>query len=276
MPIPNDREAKSHTTIISVKTWEEFLKVIEGFDQPNGVPWDEVWFRGQSNAQWALSTTLERRSDKTDRVANYLKLISEIEPAIETFTGSAFDRLRPEQVAEICRQYDLFDANFRSLATYLAHLRHGGFPSPLLDWSASPYVAAYFAFHNAKHDGDVAIYAYREWAERFKTAGSNDPHIVSFGPLFKTHERHFRQQSRYTACVQWESDEQWYFKPHDVVFGQKDRSNQDLLWKISIPTSERLKVLRFCDKVNLNAFTLFNSEESLLEFMAMRVFDLRT
>jgi hypothetical protein len=37
-----------------------------------------------------------------------------------------------------------------------------------------------------------------------------------------------------------------------------------------------VKVLHFCDKVSLNAFTLFNNEEGLLEMQAMRVFDLRT
>jgi hypothetical protein len=37
-----------------------------------------------------------------------------------------------------------------------------------------------------------------------------------------------------------------------------------------------LKVLRFCDKTNINEHTLFDSEESLLEMQTMRVFDLRT
>ena len=236
MSIENDTQPKSHTTVISVKTWEEFLKVIEGFDEPNGVPWDEVWFRGQADALWPLHTTLERRSYRVGAVANYLNLINEVRPIIETFNDRGFAMpLRPE-VERISRQYDLFDQELRGLATYLAHLRHGGFPSPLLDWSASPYVAAYFAFHNARHDGNVAIYAYRDWADSFKTGGSNAPHIVSFGPLFKTHERHFRQQSRYTACVQYLDDEQWYFRPHDAVLGQPSRLNQDLLWKISIPT----------------------------------------
>jgi hypothetical protein len=64
--------------------------------------------------------------------------------------------------------------------------------------------------------------------------------------------------------------------PHDQVFGETDNQKQDLLWKMSIPASERLKVLRFCEKVNLNDFTLFDSEEALLEQLAMKVFDLRT
>jgi FRG domain-containing protein len=267
-------QSNKRTTILRTASWEEFEAEIKNFEDPSRKLWDEVWFRGQADAKWPLLTTLERRSNKTRAVASYLNLISEIEPAIETFTGNEFVRPHGPEVEQFCREYDLFGQQLRNHSTYLAHLRHGRFPSPLMDWTLSPYVAAYFAFHNARHDGDVAIYAYREWASRFKVGGSDTPHIVSFGPLFKTHKRHFRQQSRYTACVQFENG-QWYFKPHEAVFGQIGQTQQDLLWKISIPASERLKVLRFCDKVNLNEFTLFDSEESLLEMQAMRVFDLR-
>ena len=90
----------------------------------------------------------------------------------------------------------------------------------------------------------------------------------------KTHRRHFRQQSRYTACVRWENG-QWFFEPHDSVFGQKDNLQQDLLWKITIPAKERVKALSFLDKFNLNEFTLFDGEEALLEMLAMRVIDMR-
>jgi hypothetical protein len=222
-----------------------------------------------------FSGLLERRSIKTQAVADYLNLISEIKPAVETFTGGQFSMLDRQELEQVCRQYDLFEQRLRECATYMAHLRHGGFPSPLLDWTHSPYVAAYFAFHGARHDGDVAVYAYRERPANFKVLGSADARIVSIGPIIKTHKRHFRQQSRYTSCIRFENG-QWFFSPHDAIFGQKDRLNQDLLWKMTIPAKERLKVLRFCDKVNLNEFTLFDSEEGLLEMQAMRVFDLRS
>jgi FRG domain-containing protein len=271
----DDSEPSPHTTEQRLSSWEEFQQYAAGFEDPTRKRWDEVWFRGQSDAQWPLHTSLERRSTKTRAVADYLNLISEIKPAIETFTGGQFsmpDRFGLEQA---CRQYDLFDQKLRECATYMVHLRHGGFPSPLLDWTHSPYVAAYFAFHNARHDGDVAIYAYRERPVNFKVGGSDDAQIVSVGPIIKTHKRHFQQQSRYTSCIKFENG-QWFFSPHEAVFGQKDHLKQDLLWKMTIPAKERLKVLRFCDKVNLNEFTLFDSEEGLLEMQAMRVFDLRS
>jgi FRG domain len=177
-------------------------------------------------------------------------------------------------IEKTCREYDRFEWLFRDSATYLAHLRHGGFPSPLLDWTRSPYVAAYFAFSRVRHDHDVAVYAYRERPNNMKIGGSDSPQIISFGPVIKTHKRHFRQQSRYTVCTRFEQG-QWSFVPHDSVFDVRDHLQRDLLWKITLPASERRKALEFFDKTNLNEFTLFDSEEGLLEMLAARVIDMR-
>jgi hypothetical protein len=188
---------RGRTETVRIESWELFQTYVESFEEPGRKLWDEVWFRGQGNAAWKLHTTLERRTTNVRAVSSYLNLISEIKPAIETFTGAAFDFPERTEVEEMCREYDRFEYWLRRSTTYLAHLRHCGFPSPLLDWSKSPYVAAYFAFAHAKHDGDVAIFAYRERANSggFKISGSDTPQIVSFGPIVKTHKRHFRQQS---------------------------------------------------------------------------------
>jgi hypothetical protein len=273
MMTEDEDEPASRTQFLPMDSWEQFQTEVEKFEDPTRRVWDEVWFRGQSNADWKLRTTLERRSASVRAVSSYLNLISEIKPAIESFTGAAFDFPHRMEIEKTCSEYDRFDFALREYTTYLAHLRHCGFPSPLLDWSKSPYVAAYFAFAQAKHDGDVAIFAYRERPNAFKAGGADTPQIVSFGPIVKTHKRHFRQQSRYTCCMRWA--DQWYFEPHDSVFGVTDHLKQDALWKITLPANERTKALRFLDKFNLNEFTLFDSEEALLEMLAMRVIDMR-
>jgi len=52
-------------------------------------------------------------------------------------------------------------------------------------------------------------------------------------------------------------------------FARNDR-DQDVLWKFNVPSSERVKVLRILDGYNISALSLFGSEESLMETMALR------
>jgi hypothetical protein len=262
------------TTEIHVGSWAEFEQEITKLEAPGRSRWDELWFRGQANAKWKLDTTLERRFGPSHTVGAYLKLINHIKPAIETFTGATFDSPATSEIWQNVHSYDLIHQFILRPITYLAHLRHNGFPSPLLDWTNSPYVAGFFAYARATPGTDVAIYVYRERPTGMKVGGNDSPSIFSVGPIVKTHKRHFRQQSRYTICATFEANE-WVFANHDTVFGKGDRGEQDLLWKIVIPGSERVSVLRHFDKFNLNEFTLFDTEEGLLEMLAMREFDLQ-
>jgi predicted MPP superfamily phosphohydrolase len=52
----------------------------------------------------------------------------------------------------------------------------------------------------------------------------------------------------------------------------EDNKEQDLLWKFVIPAGERKKVLRVLERSNINAYSLFGSEESLMETIAVRHF----
>jgi hypothetical protein len=83
-------EPTPRTTVRQLSSWEDFERLVTQFEDTARKPWDEVWFRGQADAQWPLHTTLERRSRKIRAVAAYLNVIAEIKPAIETFTGSEF------------------------------------------------------------------------------------------------------------------------------------------------------------------------------------------
>jgi|SRR5712664_266421 len=110
----------------------------------------------------------------------------------------------------------------------------------------------------------------REVNQLTRSEGSDAARIIRFGPYVRSHRRHFLQQSDYSICVFF--DDLWHFAPHKDVFGLDD-PHQDLLIKINIPTTERLKVLKLLDDHNLNAFSLIGSDESLMETMAVRVLD---
>jgi hypothetical protein len=157
--------------------------------------------------------------------------------------------------------------------SYMAHLRHSGFPSPLLDWTRSPYVAAFFAFSEPKSDY-VAIYAFAEKPNNAKFGSSMEPQIQLLGQYVKTHRRHFRQQSRYTISAKFDAPSGWQFVPHDDVFNL-GKTDQDVGWKLIVPASERKNVMRILDRVDVNAFSLFESEEGLMETLAVQEIDLR-
>jgi len=232
----------------------------------------EFLYRGHTDSAWGLATTLERAGREQQRISDYYHAICQAKPQIETFTRTVWDLEVWPKVEELLRRPDSFALlQFLALGTYsyMAHLRHHGFPSPLLDWTRSPYVAAYFAFRSASRpvDGRVAIYAYSE--KSFRISDYSMPAIRRFGPYVRTHKRHFLQQSDYTYCASYESDG-WHFGRHDDMFGLEE-SHQDYLWKFKLPWSERIKVLKILDTYNLNAFSLFDSEDSLMETMALRI-----
>jgi len=75
------------------------------------------------------------------------------------------------------------------------------------------------------------------------------------------------------VCAQFDKDTGWSFAPHEAVL-KHENVTQDVVWKITIPASERLKVLSHLDKFNLNEFTLFDTDDALMEMLAMREIDL--
>ena len=258
---------------IRVMTWEDCQAKIREIKAAHQGLTSGLWFRGQSDAEWRLETTLERRSGQTFKFLDYYKLVRRIKPEIESVLGMKWETIDFRDIFEWTKKHD--ESHFGVLAyEYLAHLRHNGFPSPLLDWSHSPYVAAYFAV-SGKQKTDAAIYVYLESSNGLTSRGSDRPAIRTLGPYVATHRRHFRQQSRYTICAKYDAHDGWGFAPHEAVFNQRSK-RQDLLWKIVIPSTERIKIISWLEEVNVNAYSLFGSDESLMETLAYREIDLKS
>jgi len=219
-------------------------------------------FRGLADSLWALQTTLERYEQKDCSLRRYFEIIRSVRPEAQSFTGKTwpFDS-----------DYVQFANGHRPLEEYefMIYLRHHGFPSPLLDWTRSPYVAAFFAFapHVKENAQDVAIYSYRDlWGEG---KSGSIYHVDTVGSYITTDRRHHIQQCEYTYAIKRVSDQMIYCN-HEEALAQSRIPTQDLLTKYLIPISERAKVLNKLDLMTINAYSLFGDEEGLMQHLAYK------
>lgn len=153
---------------------------------------------------------------------------------------------------------------------FMIYLRHHGFPSPLLDWSRSSYVTAFFAF---AHQPDsrceaVAVYAFQEYLDYVKIFSGDGARIIGLGPYVVTHERHYAQQCEYTICKKPVNEEYLYCNHEEALC---DRVvPQDSLTKYIIPVTGRRRFLRKLESMNIHAYSLFRDETSLMQTLAYR------
>ena len=169
------------------------------------------------------------------------------------------------------RDYEYDGQPFEPIPSYefMIYARHHGFPAPILDWTRSLYVALFFAYQNAKEDQDVALYAYIESLNGITEGTPGAPSIMVLGPTIATHERHFTQQAQYTVAVKRVARD-WLYCPHDDGFEESKGKLQDVLWKFILPGDLKNEVLDKLQEMNINAFTLFSSDEGLMETLAQR------
>jgi hypothetical protein len=275
-----------HCETHEIQTWSNFEGAIREINcdqekraKERGLRLPELLFRGLGSSVWGLETTLERsypleRCDETPSVRRYYRKTTTAKPAIETLSGRRFEGLPtvPEFDQLISNNASLFlDMVLMQrpeIYEYLVYLRHHGFPSPLLDWTASPYVAAFFAFDSPpKGATSVSVYAL---SRGLGQSGSSDAHMWVIGPYMVAHSRHLLQQCQYSMCVAMDfANNDYIFRPHQ--WGLAGAVGQGgAVAKICIPVTERATALKQLELMNINAFSLFGSEDSLIRTVARR------
>jgi len=257
-------------------TWKEFKAYIDPITpktvrfhavDANGA--SPVLFRGHADSRWGLKTTLERFGHAEFPLLSYLRACS----SARRFASNHLPAEIPFDEHCECG-YEQSTTHFPNYE-YLGFLRHHGFPSPLLDWTASPYVAAFFAFRSILPEVTTArIYLYRSHTSHGKMHSRTDPGLFIQGPFATIHERHAAQQCWYTISLKCRGDDECVITPHEAAFEyatQRALVAQDSVEYCDLPVSERDEVLADLFAMNITPYTLFRTMDSLTETAAWRV-----
>lgn len=121
------RPAAQRVIETKLSTWREFKTWAGTARETIGVS----LFRGQGNSTWHLTTSCSR--------AGLTRF--------DLYTGELLPRFRIRAEVAMNRRFDA--ASSDDLSTLLGLAQHHGLPTPLLDWTTSPYIAAWFAFADA-------------------------------------------------------------------------------------------------------------------------------
>jgi hypothetical protein len=177
-----------------------------------------------------------------------------------------------------------------STAEWLAMMQHYGAPTRFLDWTRSPFVAAYFALEDAPRDGRCAIWCLNQaWCLKYarQYLGRREPdlephfdpsqeaffgkHLLSGAhqfvvPIepFRLHERMTTQQGLF-ACP---GDVDVSFMKNLQRMGDALQHN---LTQVTIPNIYRGLALAELNKMNINRATLFPGIDGLARSLKYRL-----
>jgi hypothetical protein len=211
----------------------------------------EKWiFRGQNSSQWELISSFDRLYGNRQNKSKF-----------ETMMLNRFKELidRNFSLKELTKGY--------TETQILALAQHYGMPTRLLDWSKSPYVAAFFAFsklQNSEDDRFVTIFALNTSHDAIESCIGCE---VIYD-VIKENERQQRQSGVFTRQKHTQNTVEGFLKSYNG----SDKSVA--LYKARIPLEERKKAIQDFSLMGISYSSLFSGFESFcMEAELMVQFD---
>ena len=135
--------------------------------------------------------------------------------------------------------------------------RHHGLPSPLMDWSQSPYVAAYFAYQDAAGTEPPCVWILDRAALSTAVASSNDVDFVDDRMLLQFNRRALHQQGVFLRV-------NTVRRPLVDLLGAA-------LSKVDLNAADQSIALADLDAMNINATVLFDDFDGVARTVRSRL-----
>jgi hypothetical protein len=154
----NDRELKKNNVrIIHCRNWDDYTRKLKKVvtvnidNPPEEIP-SKIIYRGHASNQWNLSSQLERifSSQRMSLSPYEISIKSNMKKNAKEYYVYTQKRLL-ERFKFLSSGIVGIDLNKKSEYEIWALGRHNGLITPLLDWTESPYIAAFFAFIEQYH-----------------------------------------------------------------------------------------------------------------------------
>jgi hypothetical protein len=215
-------------------------------------------FRGQESRNWRLVTHFHR-SGRFDLMKFVNTDIAQLHAHLSSLTTHHFDLDHPLQ-----------NAAFYSL------VQHHGYPTPLLDWTFSPYIAAFFAFRKIRKidqkPGEfvrIFVFDVRSWnndQSRVSAISPALPHFTFLSPLSINNSRMVPQQA--ISSVANVDDIENFIEWHEK------RTGKSYLSVIDLPANERTQIMQELAMMGITSGSLFPGLDGACEQLKERYFNL--
>lgn len=247
---------------LTVKSWQEFVEVAERLNV-GSVAEPAYVFRGQPRPEWSLMPTLPREA--TELGLNAAQALEIERVAVELFKKQAHLWLDP---------------NTWSATTHILEwwtlMQHHSAPTRMLDWTKSPYVAAYFAIEQELDDDGTVWLVHvptirKAMKERFEIDGmladeqmsellfaDDPPPIIWITERSTLTNRMVAQQGLFSFCAQVLADHADILKEMAPPDYEPDHYS-----RIIIPARFKREFLRRLTAMNITASVLFPGVDGL-------------
>lgn len=249
--LPLSNATKPSELVPTISDWEGFRKAI------NQMEGRRFLFRGQ-NKPWRLRTSFHR-ADRFDINRFIVKDIVMLHKHLSARTKHVFNLAIPNE-----------NGAFFNL------VQHHGYPTPLLDWTYSPYVAAFFAYRGISNEqavksntnDRVRIIAFDQelWQKDFNQLQQLlpvGPHVSVSEFIAVENERMIPQQA--ASTITNIDDIESYISSKQIL-------GKQYLFAIDLPVRERREVVQELEYMGITAGSLFPGLDGACEELRERNF----